>query len=85
MIEIRDDKCLEIADILLVLCRKIPNLIVWIGPFCKDPEKLIKNIRWVHGDFDLFKINEPTEDDLIRFWEIPEPVKPFRPDTLQRS
>lgn len=65
MIEIRDEKCLEIANILLVLCRDIPNLIVWIGPSCKDPEKIIKKIRWDHGDFDLFRINELTEEDLV--------------------
>lgn len=64
MIEITEDKCLELANILVTLYRNTLNLVLWIGPGCKNADKMIKNFRWDHGDFDLYRINEPTEEDL---------------------
>ncbi len=58
-------KSLNLLDILLILGKDIPNLMVHISYRCKDVGRILRNILWDHGKFEIFKVEEPTEKNLL--------------------
>ena len=64
IIEVKDERCLDAAEYLLFLYRDIKNIIVWIGPGCKDTDKIIKDLIWDYGDFNVFNIREPSDEEI---------------------